>query len=220
MQDRLKFTQLPKIFGMAQASASGAATGNATGSPRKLLNQVRERTRVMHYSIRTEQVYPDWARRFILFHGKRHPKDMGAAEVAAVLTHLAVERGVSASKHNQAKAALSQQGPHDGAARKPPAAAARTDRARACCIARVLTRAWAQSGSPNALAVKYPNARQKLGLAVRVPEPGALHRSADMSGRRRLAGGFRSMKRCAPSMGANLWGASPLWEYRDRKSVV
>ena len=66
----------------------------------------RQRIRVLHYSIRTEQAYVDWARRFILFHGKRHPRDMGAADVTAFLTHLAVERNVSASTQNQAKAAL------------------------------------------------------------------------------------------------------------------
>ena len=72
----------------------------------KLLDQVRERVRVKHYSIRTEAAYVDWSRRFILFHGKRHPRRMGAPEVEAFLTHLAVERGVSASTQNQAKAAL------------------------------------------------------------------------------------------------------------------
>lgn len=72
----------------------------------KLLDQLRERVRVKHYSIRTEQAYADWAKRFILFHGKRHPKDMGVAEVEAFLTYLAVERHVAASTQNQAKAAL------------------------------------------------------------------------------------------------------------------
>ena len=60
----------------------------------------------MHYSIRTEQVYVDWARRFILHHGKRHPRDMGAAEVESFLSHLAVARNVSAATQNQAKSAL------------------------------------------------------------------------------------------------------------------
>lgn len=74
--------------------------------PPKLLDQLRDKIRLKHYSIRTEQVYLDWARRFILFHDKRHPKDMGAADVVAFLTHLAVERHVSASTQNQAKSAL------------------------------------------------------------------------------------------------------------------
>lgn len=74
--------------------------------PPKLLDRMREALRVRHYSYRTEQAYLDWARRFILFHGKRHPAEMGAAEVGAFLTYLAAERQVSASTQNQAKAAL------------------------------------------------------------------------------------------------------------------
>lgn len=73
--------------------------------PPKLLARMREHLRTRHYSLRTETAYVDWARRFILFHGKRHPQDMGAAEVEAFLTYLAVERQVSASTQNQAKAA-------------------------------------------------------------------------------------------------------------------
>lgn len=57
----------------------------------RLLDQVRERCRVKHYSLRTEQAYTHWIRRFILFHGKRHPRDMGAREVEAFLTHLIVK---------------------------------------------------------------------------------------------------------------------------------
>jgi integron integrase len=72
----------------------------------KLLDRMRAEIRTRHYSIRTEETYVDWARRFILFHGKRHPKDMGADEVQAFLSHLAVERHVAASTQNQAKSAL------------------------------------------------------------------------------------------------------------------
>ena len=75
-------------------------------SPPRLLDQLRGRLRTLHYSIRTEQVYVDWARRFILHHGKRHPRDMGAAEVESFLSHLAVGRNVSAATQNQAKSAL------------------------------------------------------------------------------------------------------------------
>lgn len=74
--------------------------------PPKLLDQMRARIRAKHYSIRTESAYVDWARRFILFHHKSHPLEMGAPEVEAFLTHLAVERKVSASTQNQAKAAV------------------------------------------------------------------------------------------------------------------
>ncbi len=79
---------------------------NPTTQPPKLLDQVRDRLRVKHYSIRTEQAYVDWIKRFIWFQGKRHPKDMGAQEVEAFLTHLAVKGKVSASTQNQAKSAL------------------------------------------------------------------------------------------------------------------
>jgi integron integrase len=72
----------------------------------KLLDQVREATRRLHYSIRTEDAYVDWARRFILFHRKRHPLEMGEPEVVAFLTHLAVHRDVAASTQNQALCAL------------------------------------------------------------------------------------------------------------------
>src|SRR6218665_1848880 len=72
----------------------------------RLLDQVREVIRTRHYSIRTEESYLQWVRRFILFNGKRHPIDMGAAEVEAFLTHLAVERNVAASTQNQALSAI------------------------------------------------------------------------------------------------------------------
>jgi len=72
----------------------------------KLLDRLRAEIRVRHYSLRTEQAYVDWARRFILFHNKRHPKEMGAAELRDFLSHLAVDRNVSASTQNQAKSAL------------------------------------------------------------------------------------------------------------------
>jgi integron integrase len=72
----------------------------------KLLDQVRDHIRVKHYSIRTEQQYVQWIKRFVLFHGKRHPRDMGAAEVEAFLTHLAVEGGVAAATQTQALSAL------------------------------------------------------------------------------------------------------------------
>jgi integron integrase len=72
----------------------------------RLLDQLRDRIRVKHYSIRTEAQYVLWVRRFILFHGKRHPRELGAQEVEAFLTHLAVEGGVAAATQNQALSAL------------------------------------------------------------------------------------------------------------------
>lgn len=72
----------------------------------RLLDLVRSKIRLKHYSIRTEQSYLDWIKRYILFHDKRHPKEMGAAEVEAFLTHLAVKGKVAASTQNQAKSAI------------------------------------------------------------------------------------------------------------------
>jgi integron integrase len=72
----------------------------------RLLEQVREAVRVRHYSYRTEEQYVFWVRRYILFHGKRHPLDMGAAEVEAFLSSLAVHGNVAAATQNQALAAL------------------------------------------------------------------------------------------------------------------
>lgn len=75
------------------------------GKPR-LLDQVRERIRVLHYSIRTEEAYLGWIRRFILFHDKRHPREMGAPEVEAFLSDLATRGRVTASTQNQALSAI------------------------------------------------------------------------------------------------------------------
>jgi len=71
-----------------------------------LLGRMREALDLGHYSTRTAEAYVGWARRFILFHHKRHPKEMGAAEVAAFLSSLSTDRSVSASTQNQALAAL------------------------------------------------------------------------------------------------------------------
>jgi len=72
----------------------------------RLLDQVREEIRKRHYSRRTEKSYIGWIRRFILFHGKRHPAEMGEAEISRFLSHLAVTGKVSASTQNQALSAL------------------------------------------------------------------------------------------------------------------
>lgn len=79
---------------------------STTAQPPKLLDQVRDKLRVKHYSIRTEQAYSGWIKRYIYFHGKRHPKEMGAAEIESFLTNLAVVGNVSASTQNLAKSAL------------------------------------------------------------------------------------------------------------------
>ena len=74
--------------------------------PPKLLEQVCEAIRVRHYSLRTEETYLRWIKRFILFHGKRHPREMGGPEVQQFLSHLAVEGHVAASTQSQALSAI------------------------------------------------------------------------------------------------------------------
>lgn len=72
----------------------------------RLLDRVRWHLRAKHYSLRTEQAYLDWIRRFILFHQKRHPNEMGEKEITAFLSNLAVKKQVAASTQNQALSAL------------------------------------------------------------------------------------------------------------------
>ena len=74
--------------------------------PPKLLDPLRAKCRLLHYSIRTEDAYAQWVTRFILFHDKRHPKEMGGPEIERFLTHLATERKVAASTQNQAFSAI------------------------------------------------------------------------------------------------------------------
>ena len=90
---------------MTNSSASHQALPSPESPPR-LLDPLRDALRARHYSLRTEQAYVSWARRFILFHGKRHPKEMGEEEINRFLTHLAVEDQVSASTQTQALSAL------------------------------------------------------------------------------------------------------------------
>jgi len=73
---------------------------------RKLLDQVSDLARLKHLSLRTEEAYRNWIKRFIFFHGKRHPRELDAAAVRAFLTYLAVDEHVSASTQNQAFSAL------------------------------------------------------------------------------------------------------------------
>jgi integron integrase len=87
-----------------ERSATSPATTQA--SKPKLLDQVRDAIRVRHYSYRTEEAYVGWIKRFILFHGKRHPAEMGKEEIERFLTSLAVDRRVAASTQNQALASI------------------------------------------------------------------------------------------------------------------
>src|SRR5262249_62031966 len=74
--------------------------------PPRLLDRVRQAVRARHYSRRAEKTYVAWVRRYVLFHGKRHPGDMGAAELTQYLSSLAVDGNVAASTQNQALSAL------------------------------------------------------------------------------------------------------------------
>jgi site-specific recombinase XerD len=77
-----------------------------TSKPRRLLEQLRDAIKGLHYSRRTEERYVHWVKRFIYFSGKRHPAELGAAEVTAFLNYLSRERDVAAATQNQALAAL------------------------------------------------------------------------------------------------------------------
>lgn len=83
-----------------------SSSGQTPRPERRLLDQVRDAIRLRHYSLRTEQTYVDWIRRFILFHRKRHPAQMGAEEIRQFLSHLACEREVAPSTQNQALNAI------------------------------------------------------------------------------------------------------------------
>jgi len=85
--------------------SASVANRPSTNKP-KLLDQVRDTIRRKHYSIRTEQAYIDWIKRFIIYHGKRHPREMAEEEIADFLTHLARDLNVAASTQNQALSAL------------------------------------------------------------------------------------------------------------------
>jgi site-specific recombinase XerD len=90
---------------MTSAGTSPEPPGTGPGAPR-LLDRVRIAIRARHYSLRTEEAYVGWIRRFILFHGKRHPMEMAEPEINAFLSHLATMVRVSASTHTQALSAL------------------------------------------------------------------------------------------------------------------
>jgi integron integrase len=78
----------------------------ASQPPPRLLHQLRGRIRLRHYSLRTERTYGHWVKRYVAFHGMRHPGEMGAAEVTAFLSALATERNVAAATQNQALSAI------------------------------------------------------------------------------------------------------------------
>lgn len=92
---------------MSYPPQSAVIAGASAGAPApRLLDEVRRHLRVKHYSLRTEAIYLGWIKRFILANGKRHPREMGAAEVEQFLSMLAVKRRVAASTQNQALSAI------------------------------------------------------------------------------------------------------------------
>ena len=90
---------------MPEKSAPSPQTSQ-NGKPKRLLDQVSDALRTKHYSYRTEQTYKDWIKRYILFHRKRHPNEMGENDIREFITHLAVERKVAVSTQNQALSAI------------------------------------------------------------------------------------------------------------------
>jgi integron integrase len=88
------------------ADSAGQSGSGSEKAPKRLVDRLREAIRSRHYSRRTEQAYWYWIRYFIFFHGKRHPAEMGAAEVSGFLSWLATERNVAAATQNQALSAL------------------------------------------------------------------------------------------------------------------
>src|SRR6266542_1723683 len=85
---------------------SSSLSGPGEASKPKLLDQIRQLMRLRHYSLRTEEAYVGWIRRYILFHGKRHPRDLAESDIASFLSSLAVKGQVAASTPNQALTAL------------------------------------------------------------------------------------------------------------------
>src|SRR5881409_3737697 len=78
---------------------SSSLSGPAEASKPKLLDQIRQLMRLRHYSLRTEEAYVGWIRRYILFHGKQHPRDLAGSDIASFLSSLAIKGQVAASTH-------------------------------------------------------------------------------------------------------------------------
>ena len=94
------------MSGHEQVPAQEGPSPGQAGQKPKLLRQMRDVMRAQHYSRHTEKTYLMWVKRYIFFHGVRHPAEMGEAEINAFLTDLAVRQNVSASTQNQALCAL------------------------------------------------------------------------------------------------------------------
>src|SRR5918996_2316194 len=103
-----KIIQFFRYKGNEMSPINSIAASEDISSPKgkKLLDQYRDALRVKHYSPRTEDTYILWVKNFILYHNKRHPKEMGISEIGQFLAHLASEKEVSASTQNQAFSAI------------------------------------------------------------------------------------------------------------------
>jgi integron integrase len=106
MPEKITKTQQNPYKSQVDATKPDGLTGETVSKPKKLLDQVSEALRTKHYAYRTESTYLDWIKRYILFHKKRHPKDMGANEVREFIVYLATERNVAVSTQNQALSAI------------------------------------------------------------------------------------------------------------------
>ncbi len=102
----LSFHFILQPFSTGGQQLARKAIPNPAPPPRRLLDHVRDVLRMNHYSKRTEEAYVGWICRFILFHGKKHPREMGALEVELYLTHLAVGENVSTNTQKEALNAL------------------------------------------------------------------------------------------------------------------
>jgi integrase len=100
--------EIAKIYPLNRNRFERSTAGGASVTPPKpkLLDQVRQAIQTRHYSYMTERAYVHWIKRFILFHNKRHPEEMGEAEIGRFLSSLATDSHVSASTQNQALNAL------------------------------------------------------------------------------------------------------------------
>lgn len=96
----------PDYMGVSQKFLLKNPEVTMTDRPKMLLEVVQETLRRKHYSFRTEKTYLQWIKRYLLFHNKRHPREMGKAEIEAFLTHLAVQEHVAAATQNQALNAI------------------------------------------------------------------------------------------------------------------
>jgi integrase len=105
LEPKRRLTLRPASSGRSETIGSAPNAAPERRQP-KLLDRVRDALRVRHYSLRTEEAYVTWIRRFILFNGKRHPVEMGALEVQNFLSALAIEGHVAASTQNQPLSAI------------------------------------------------------------------------------------------------------------------